>query len=141
MDGQQSRSSHVLDDDLKALRAYHAGNRADPRVLAYFERAGLRDHPGGFNSSPDADKSSRSFPNVFRKEAEHSALKDRLLIENSRCNVLDALAKAQELRLPVSRQSTFATSNVVHRGREIAQGPPFSLTFSGRPAPAGVPRG
>src|SRR5712675_3541459 len=25
MDGQQSRSSHVLDDDLKALRAYHAG--------------------------------------------------------------------------------------------------------------------
>jgi hypothetical protein len=28
--------------------------------------------------------------------------------------VLDALAKAQELRLPVSRQSTFATSNVVH---------------------------
>jgi hypothetical protein len=35
-----------LDDDLKALRAYHAGNRADPRVLAYFERAGLRDHPG-----------------------------------------------------------------------------------------------
>ena len=46
MDGQQSGSSHVLDDDLKALRAYHAGNRADPRVLAYFERAGLRDHPG-----------------------------------------------------------------------------------------------
>src|SRR5712672_3000150 len=29
MDGQQSGSSHVLDDDLKALRAYHAGNRAD----------------------------------------------------------------------------------------------------------------
>ena len=25
-------------------------------------------------------------------------------------------------------------------GKETAQGPPFGLTFSGRPAPAGVPR-
>jgi hypothetical protein len=30
-----------LDGDAKALRAYHAGNRSDPRVIAYFERAGL----------------------------------------------------------------------------------------------------
>ena len=32
-----------LDQDTKALRAYHAGNRTDPRVVAYFERAGLRE--------------------------------------------------------------------------------------------------
>jgi hypothetical protein len=66
------------------------------------------------SSSPNADKSSRSFSNVFRKDAEHSALKHRILLENSGCNVLDALAMAQELCLPVSRQCTFATSNVVH---------------------------
>jgi hypothetical protein len=35
-----------LDGDQKALRAYHAGNRTDPRVVSYFERAGLRDQPG-----------------------------------------------------------------------------------------------
>jgi hypothetical protein len=31
-----------LDGDLKALRAYHAGNRNAPRVVSYFEREGLR---------------------------------------------------------------------------------------------------
>jgi hypothetical protein len=31
-----------LDDDLKALRAYHAGDRTSDLVAAYFERAGLR---------------------------------------------------------------------------------------------------
>jgi len=31
-----------LDGDLKALRAYHAGHRNDPRVVRYFEREGLR---------------------------------------------------------------------------------------------------
>lgn len=30
-----------LDSDLKALRAYHAGNRSDPRVVYYFERESL----------------------------------------------------------------------------------------------------
>jgi hypothetical protein len=30
-----------LDGDLKALGAYHAGDLTDPRVIAYFERAGL----------------------------------------------------------------------------------------------------
>jgi hypothetical protein len=30
-----------LDGDLKALRAYHAGHRNDPRVVRYFEREGL----------------------------------------------------------------------------------------------------
>jgi hypothetical protein len=30
-----------LEGDLAALRVYHAGNRADPGVIAYFERAGL----------------------------------------------------------------------------------------------------
>jgi hypothetical protein len=32
-----------LDGDAKALRAYHAGDRTDARVIAYFERAGLGD--------------------------------------------------------------------------------------------------
>jgi hypothetical protein len=32
-----------LDGDQSALRAYHAGRRSDPRVLVYFERAGLGD--------------------------------------------------------------------------------------------------
>jgi hypothetical protein len=31
-----------LDGDKKALRAYHAGSRDDPRVVRYFEREGLR---------------------------------------------------------------------------------------------------
>jgi hypothetical protein len=31
------------DGDAKALRAYHAGDRTDARVIAYFERAGLGD--------------------------------------------------------------------------------------------------
>jgi hypothetical protein len=31
-----------LDGDLKALRAYHAGDRDDPRVVSYFEREGLQ---------------------------------------------------------------------------------------------------
>jgi hypothetical protein len=31
-----------LDGDAKALRAYHAGERADPNVIGYFERTGLR---------------------------------------------------------------------------------------------------
>jgi hypothetical protein len=30
-----------LEGDLKALRAYHAGNRTDPGVVRYFEREGL----------------------------------------------------------------------------------------------------
>jgi hypothetical protein len=30
-----------LEGDLKALRAYHAGDRTDPRVISYFEREGL----------------------------------------------------------------------------------------------------
>ncbi len=30
-----------LDGDLKALRAYHAGDRNDPCVVSYFEREGL----------------------------------------------------------------------------------------------------
>ena len=30
-----------LDGDLKALRAYHAGDRTDARVVYYFEREGL----------------------------------------------------------------------------------------------------
>jgi hypothetical protein len=30
-----------LDGDTKALRAFHAGNRDDPRVVSYFEREGL----------------------------------------------------------------------------------------------------
>jgi hypothetical protein len=30
-----------LEGDLKALRAYHAGNRTDPGVVGYFEREGL----------------------------------------------------------------------------------------------------
>src|SRR5665213_3359634 len=32
-----------LDGDLEALKAYHAGNRSDPRVAAYFIREGLED--------------------------------------------------------------------------------------------------
>jgi len=32
-----------LDGDVKALRAYHAGDRADPIVTAYFKREGLGD--------------------------------------------------------------------------------------------------
>ena len=32
-----------LDEDKRALRAYHAGNRADPTVIAYFKREGLGD--------------------------------------------------------------------------------------------------
>ena len=35
-----------LDGDLKALKAYHARDRADPSVIAYFERAGLGDLAG-----------------------------------------------------------------------------------------------
>jgi hypothetical protein len=35
-----------LDGDLKALRAYHAGHRTDPRVVKYFERAELKDLAG-----------------------------------------------------------------------------------------------
>jgi hypothetical protein len=31
-----------LDGDAKALRAYHSGDRTDPKVIGYFERAGLR---------------------------------------------------------------------------------------------------
>jgi len=31
-----------LDGDLKALRAYHAGDRMSERDVGYFERAGLR---------------------------------------------------------------------------------------------------
>jgi hypothetical protein len=30
-----------LDGDLKALRAYHGGERTDPRVIVYFDRTGL----------------------------------------------------------------------------------------------------
>ena len=30
-----------LDGDMKALRAYHGGERTDPCVIAYFERLGL----------------------------------------------------------------------------------------------------
>jgi hypothetical protein len=30
-----------LDDNRKALRAYHAGDRTDPNVTAYFKKAGL----------------------------------------------------------------------------------------------------
>jgi Helix-turn-helix domain len=30
-----------LDEDLKALKAYHAGDRTHPAVIAYFQRAGL----------------------------------------------------------------------------------------------------
>ena len=30
-----------LDGDMKALRAYHWGERTDPCVIAYFERLGL----------------------------------------------------------------------------------------------------
>jgi hypothetical protein len=30
-----------LESDLKALRAYHAGNRTDPGLVRYFEREGL----------------------------------------------------------------------------------------------------
>jgi len=33
----------LLDDDLKALRTYHSGDRADPSVAAYFKREGLGD--------------------------------------------------------------------------------------------------
>jgi hypothetical protein len=32
-----------LDGDLKALKAYHAGNRTEPTVIAYFRRVGLGD--------------------------------------------------------------------------------------------------
>jgi hypothetical protein len=32
-----------LDDDLRGLRAYHAGNQADPRGISYFMREGLGD--------------------------------------------------------------------------------------------------
>jgi hypothetical protein len=35
-----------LDGDLKALKAYHAGDRSDPSVIAYFEKAGLGDLVG-----------------------------------------------------------------------------------------------
>jgi hypothetical protein len=31
-----------LDGGEKALRAYHAGERTDPKVIGYFERTGLR---------------------------------------------------------------------------------------------------
>jgi hypothetical protein len=31
-----------LDGDLKALAAYHAGDRDDPRVVSFFEREGLQ---------------------------------------------------------------------------------------------------
>src|SRR5260370_14198468 len=51
---------------------------------------------------------------MFRKDAEHRAFKAPLLVEKSICNVFDAVAKAQELRLPVSRHCAFATSNFVH---------------------------
>jgi hypothetical protein len=30
-----------LDGDIKALRAYHAGDRSGPLVTQYFERSGL----------------------------------------------------------------------------------------------------
>jgi hypothetical protein len=35
-----------LDGDGKALNAYHAGDRSDPGVIAYFEKAGLGDLVG-----------------------------------------------------------------------------------------------
>jgi hypothetical protein len=51
---------------------------------------------------------------MFPKDADHGALKDRLLVENGGCNVLDSLSKAQELRLPVGGEGAFATNQVVH---------------------------
>jgi hypothetical protein len=32
-----------LDGEMEALAEYHTGERTDPRVIAYFERAGLGD--------------------------------------------------------------------------------------------------
>src|SRR4030088_2323195 len=60
------------------------------------------------------EKANRSFSNMFPKDADHGALKDRLLFENGGCNVLDSLSKAQELRLPFGGECAFATSQVVH---------------------------
>lgn len=51
---------------------------------------------------------------MFGKYAQHGALEDRLLVEHRGCNVLDAPAKAQELRFPVDRLRPFAASKVVH---------------------------
>jgi hypothetical protein len=39
-----------LDDDQNALRAYHSGNRTDPGVVAYFQKAGLGDLVGAHRS-------------------------------------------------------------------------------------------
>jgi hypothetical protein len=33
----------LLDGEMETLAEYHAGKRTDPRVVAYFERAGLGD--------------------------------------------------------------------------------------------------
>jgi hypothetical protein len=33
----------LLDGEMEALAEYHTGERTDPRVIAYFERAGLGD--------------------------------------------------------------------------------------------------
>jgi hypothetical protein len=38
---------------------------------------------------------------MFPADAEHVALSDRRLVENSRCCVLDLSAKAQELCVPL----------------------------------------
>ena len=35
----------LLDDDLRALRAYQSGDRESAAVIAYYERAGIADLP------------------------------------------------------------------------------------------------
>jgi hypothetical protein len=60
------------------------------------------------------DKANRSFSNMFPKDADRGALKDRLLVENGGCDALDSLSKTQELRLPVGGECAFATSQVIH---------------------------
>jgi hypothetical protein len=51
---------------------------------------------------------------MFGKYAQHGTLEGRLFVEHHRCNVLDALAKARELRFPVDRLRPFTASKVVH---------------------------
>jgi hypothetical protein len=51
---------------------------------------------------------------MFPKDAEHIALSDGRLVENSRCGVLHPLAKAQELRVPLGWKRAFDTSEVIH---------------------------
>jgi hypothetical protein len=59
---------------------------------------------------------NQSFFQMFPEDAEHAALSDGRLVENSRCCVLDLFAKAQELCAPLGSKHPFDIGDVVHRG-------------------------